>query len=266
LSQTIWSSRGPIQKTLLDSAAGFLKEKEQEAVHTFFLRSAEYTIQSPSQIKVEANDEQYYIKLARSLHPEDDMMWYMSSIPEKDWDGLGINRESKENRLPSLSERSGLLRDRSKEIKTMAINRFSIKEFFEPQLKEGPRDPAFKPPVEVEPPIGDEPPTPGTGVAVAADQDPMLTQDTATEDAVDMRFFVDNAEMMPSELMEFVPGLTTLAEVLDNFAFEIYSQIQDPQARINFKTDYQKMAADWSKTESSFLQKVTDLKKHMQVV
>lgn len=140
---------------------------------------------------------------------------------------------------------------------------FNINEFFAPQLRlrEGPSDSTFKPAPEIKP-AGDE--LGADGGDIADPIDPGMTQDVAPADPADMSFFVKNAQSVASKYPELpADGVVGLAEGLDTFAFDIYSQVQDPAARQAFEADYQKLAADFGRDMAKFLEKAAGLKKHI---
>lgn len=137
----------------------------------------------------------------------------------------------------------------------------TLKEFFEPLL-EGPSDPTFKPAPSVKPmdPAG----SPGMDTVA-----PPPTQDVAKMSASSLSFFSKNVQSAASkfQLEGFDPsGLQAFAASLDDACYQIYSQVQSPQARQSFEADYQKVAADWSKDIAKLLEKVAKLAGHVDVV
>jgi hypothetical protein len=148
----------------------------------------------------------------------------------------------------------------------------TLKEFFEPMMKEGPRDGTFKPAPEVKPAVGADPEAAvvatGDDMGAMPGMDPAMTQDVAKMSSSSLSFFTKNVNSVVQKFNLMgegfaVEGLTEYATSLDDYAYNIYAQVGDPAARQAFEADYQKMAADWSRDLAKQLQKIQDLKKHI---
>lgn len=142
-----------------------------------------------------------------------------------------------------------------KEEKTM-----DLKEFFAPVLREGPLDPTFHAAPEVKPSdassSGDLPPA----------EEPM-TQDVAAMSASSLSFFSKNVQSAVSKYGLEQEGFNTaalqeFAAALDEMAFQMYQGVQEPAERQAFESDYQRVAADWSKDLVKLFEKVLKLKGH----
>jgi hypothetical protein len=137
-----------------------------------------------------------------------------------------------------------------------------LKEFFIHALREGPRDPAFKPAPEVKPSDGIDP---GSDVPPPPDAEEPMTQDVAAMSASSLQFFSKNVQSavgkynLEGEGFD-IAGLQAFAEALDGLVFQMYQGVQDPAERQGFEADYQKLAADWSKDLTKLFDKVLKLK------
>ncbi len=133
-----------------------------------------------------------------------------------------------------------------------------LKEFFDPQLREGPLDPTFKTNPEV-------PADPEAELPPGAE--PEMTQDVAKMSASSLQFFTKNVQSAVSKYNMQQEGLddqalAQFASALDALVFGLYEQVQDPPARQAFEADYQKLAADWAKDLTKLFDKVLKLKSH----
>lgn len=136
----------------------------------------------------------------------------------------------------------------------------SLKEFFEPMV-EGPTDPTFQAAPTVKP--MDAAGQPGMDT-LAPD-----TQDVAKMSATSLSFFSKNVQSAASkfQLEGFdSSGLQAFAASLDDAAYNLYGQVQNPQARQKFEAEYQKIAADWSTDLTKLLEKVARLAGHVDIV
>lgn len=151
-----------------------------------------------------------------------------------------------------------------------------LKEFFFHTIKEGPRDPAFKPApeVEAEPGAGADampPAGPGLDAGMGGDMPPAdlagMTQDVSAMSASSLQFFSKNVQSAVSKYDLEADGFDTsalmaFAGALDQMALQVYQQVQEPEARQAFEADYQKLAADWSKDLTKLFGAVMKLKSH----
>ncbi len=140
----------------------------------------------------------------------------------------------------------------------------NLKEFFAPLIKEGPRDPTFKPAPEIKP--SDDAGFDSAEIGLGGVEEPM-TQDVAAMSASSLSFFSKNVQSAVSKYSLEQEGfnaqaLQEFAGAMDELVFQMYQGVQEPAARQAFEADYQKLAADWSKDLTKLFDKVLKLKGH----
>lgn len=139
----------------------------------------------------------------------------------------------------------------------------NLKEFFKPMI-EGPQDPTFAAAPEIKP-------MDGTGEPGMDTMDPAPTQDVAKMSASSLSFFSKNVQSAVSKYSLAEEGfdvgsLQAFAGALDNMAFQMYNQVQNPSSRQKFEADYQKLAADWATDLTKLFEKVKKLAGHQDLV